>query len=754
MKRMVVFSAVVMTFGLLLGSCGGGGGGGGGGNGGGGGAATYSPVVVNGAVYAVAVAPDGTAYLGGSFDRIGRPSGYGVLFDASGAASGVLPKVNGPVYSAASDGAGGWYIGGQFTKVGGVSRRYLAHVRADGTVDPAWNPNPNDIVYAICASGGKVYVGGRFNGANSIGGASRDRIAALDPATGSADAQWNPGANNAVYTIAAKGNWVYAGGFFTTIGGQTRLRIAALQIADGSNAGTADPSWAPDANNTVFSVAANSTRVYIGGQFTTLATGPTTTIGRSRIAAISLATGSTAASIDAAWNPGANNTVYTIAASDAQVFAGGWFSTIGGATRSGLALLAPANGVNAGTADATWNPAPTGALAGGSRIVRTLVLDGTKLYAGGAFTSIGGQSRSNLAVLSTTGTGTADATWDPDLNNQVNAIAVYGNTVYAGGAFSSIKAQNRNNLAAVDSLGNVTAWNPNPDEDVSALAYSGGKVYAGGDFNSIGGKTSSRVAALDAVTGNLDASWSSPIVSGSLSALAVGNGKVYIGGWISTVDGVTRNNLAALDAVTGSLDTTWNPDANDQILALAFSGNAVYIGGRFTTLAGGTVRNGLAAVDAASGALDSAWNPDANDLVTSLSVSGSTLYAGGIFTSFKSGAVARNRLAAFNLADGSDAGSPLAWDPSVDNEVYAVAALGSKVYIGGAFSAVNINATAAARSRIAAVDATTGLVDAGWQPEANDRIFTLAAGSGAVLAGGTFTTIENEPYSFFARIAP
>lgn len=743
-KRMMMLAVIAAAI-AAISSCGGGGGGGGG-NENPPAPAAYSSVVVNGTVYAVAAAPDGTTYLGGRFDRIGRPSGYGVLFDASGAASSVLPKVNDRVYAVAADGSGGWYIGGAFTKVGAAYRRYLAHILADGTVDPAWDPNPNNVVYAICVSNGKVYVGGNFS---TIGGVSRGRIAAFDLTTGAVDEQWNPNGNVTVSAIAVKGDWVYVGGAFTSIGGQTRNKIAALQIANGSNTGTADPNWAPDANNNVYAVAVSSARVYIGGGFTTLTNG---TITRNRIAAISLADGSSAASIDAAWDPGADNVVFAIAASDTQVFAGGWFSSIGGALRSCLALLAPANGVNAGNADATWNPNPSGALAKGSKLVRTLVLNGTKLYAGGGFTSIGGQSRNNLAVLSTTGTGEADTVWDPDVNNQVSALAVYNNTVYAGGSFSSVKAQTRRNLAAVDSLGNVTSWNPNPDDEVYALTYSGGKVYAGGSFNSIGGTSSSRVAALDAKTGLLDASWSSPTVAGFVSALAIGNGKVYIGGLILTVGGMTRNNLAALDATTGSLDATWDPDANDSVNTLAFANGKVYIGGQFTTVKG-TARNRLAAVDATSGALDSAWNPDADGIVNCLSVGGSTLYAGGQFTTFKSGAVARNYLAAFNLANGDD-GSPLAWDPSADNGVYAVAATGTKVYIGGAFSAVNVNSSAAGRSRIAAVDAVTGIVDANWQPEANEAVRALAASSSAVFAGGSFTTINDGPYSFYARIAP
>ena len=75
-------------------------------------------------------------------------------------------------------------IGGEFTTVLGVARNFIARLNSDGTLDTAFNPNANDSVYSIAPQAdGKILVGGLFNGANSIGGQTRNRIARLDATT-------------------------------------------------------------------------------------------------------------------------------------------------------------------------------------------------------------------------------------------------------------------------------------------------------------------------------------------------------------------------------------------------------------------------------------------------------------------------------------------------------------------------------------------------------------------------------------------
>ncbi|NTU70524.1 MAG: cadherin-like domain-containing protein [Coriobacteriia bacterium] len=708
----------------------------------------------NGTVYAVQPAADGGVYIGGRFSSVAPTStGSGAVLNTSDALlASHLQVTGGAIETAIADGSGGYYIGGGFTAVGGVGRNCIAHILADGTLDLSWNPNANSYVKALAVDGSTVYVGGYFS---TIGGAARRNIAALDASAGSTGTAtaWDPSANTIVMALAVDGSTVYAGGDFTTIGGATRNYIAALDASAGST-GTAT-AWNPNANASVYTLAVDGSTVYAGGNFWTIGGA-----ARNDIAALDASAGSTGTAT--AWNPNANSGVRAIAVDGSTVYVGGYFTTIGGATRSGIAALDAAAGAT-GTATA-WNP-------NSSDGILALAVDGSTVYAAGNFTSatIGGATRSGIAALdaSAGSTGTATA-WNPRPDGMVLTLATDGSTIYAGGRFTSLGAVTRNNLAKLKADGTLDLdWDPNAGDAVYALAVDGSTVYAGGDFRAIGGEARGCIAALNASAGSTGTAtaWN-PNANASVYTLAVDGSTVYAGGGFRTIGGAARNYIAALDNSTGAA-TAWDPNASGpggefesrcQVNALAVDGSTVYAGGNFSTI-GGAARNYIAALDNSTGAA-TAWDPNASgpvaefpfesrSAVCAIAVDGSTVYAAGEFTNI--GGVARNNLAALDASVGST-GTATAWNPGAGGAVRVLAVDGSTVYAGGDFTTIG----SVARNNLAALDASVGSTGTAtaWDPNANYGVNALAIDGSTLYASGSFTTVGGMVKSGFAAFEP
>src|SRR5256885_3463719 len=132
------------------------------------------------------------------------------------ALDGFDPNANGIVRAVVVQADGKIVIGGDFTSVspnGGaaVTRNRIARFHPNGTLDAAFNPNAENIVYSLAVQAdGKLIVGGAFI---AIGGAGRLYIARLDGATG-LGGLFNPGGQGFARTrsVQAEGKTPAGGG--------------------------------------------------------------------------------------------------------------------------------------------------------------------------------------------------------------------------------------------------------------------------------------------------------------------------------------------------------------------------------------------------------------------------------------------------------------------------------------------------------------------------------------------------------------
>ncbi len=349
-------------------------------------------------------------------------------------------------------------------------------------------------------------------------------------------------------------------------------------------------------------LAVDSRRIYVGGRFTQVVTPSPPAVGRFRLAAIDART----LGLEPSWTPTAvTDAIVTISTmvlspDGRRLYVGGDFSRIGGQLRDNLAVI----DTEKGAVIPDWNPGVSGP-------VRSLTLspDGAILFVGGEFTGLaGGQAHDYLAAIDTL-TATA-APWRVDADGPVLSLALStdGSMLYAGGAFSRIGGQARARLAAIEVAAArvASAWQIAVDAPVRALSLdeTGQRLYLGGDFLQLqlpaaAAVARSRLARVSLAPQAAVIDGWGPVVSAPIRSLALStNGAViYAGGDFTLVDGQGRDHLAALAT-----------DASGQLLGLAPSLTAavtvdelllsaderLFVGGDYSLA---PARNGLAAFD-------------------------------------------------------------------------------------------------------------------------------------------------------------
>jgi uncharacterized repeat protein (TIGR01451 family) len=565
---------------------------------------------------------------------------------------------------------------------------------------------------------GGVVFGGMFS---SVNGVPRINLARLLP-NGELDPDWAPRLIGSVHALASDDSGaVYVGGDFTQVSGLNRGFIAKLA---GSGVGAVDPAWAPGFSSFVDAIAVGPAGdVYVGGNF----------LSANSLPRRSLAKVSGNGVVDPLWNPGAPGTVQALVLDEhGDLYVAGTFQTLGGVPRIGIGRV---SGGGAGEFDPTWNPGVNGA-------VHALALDhGGSLFAGGSFTAIGGQSRSRLAKLTTSGEGNAVVDWSPAVDGPVLALSLDDvGYLHAGGRFDTADGAARRNLARFETTGGGQVdlhWSPQPNGEVLALAHrSEIGLIVGGEFSTLASQLRTGLTVLDP-SGVPRPALSDAELEGEIFAMVTQpDGGLIVGGNFVRANGIERRGMLRFTS-DGVLDPIWNPARDGHVNSLAAYGpDVVFAGGSFPSADGGPSRHVLKLEGQGAGAVDETWTPMPDGEVDHVVLDAKgNLYIAGSFVQVSG--IARSRLAKL---DGSGAGAVLAWDPDPDARINAIAIDGdSHVIVAGAFTSFR-GVPRAGIARLSAQGA--GLLDELWGPGPVEGIEALEVGGGdSLFIGGKFNVV-------------
>lgn len=281
----------------------------------------------------------------------------------------------------------------------------------------------------MAISGNNLYVVGSFTSVQ--GGVTRNYAASFNRFTGALN-PWNPELNGIGTAVTVTGGSVYVVGYFTQVGSSpaiTRNHAAAFDLTVGSA-----NTWNPNLDAAALAILPYNGQVYLGGGFTTV-NGATT---RRGAAAVNALTGV----VSTAWNAdlSVGNSVYGISTrSTGTVVLSGNFNSASGAPRGRLVEVDKTSGL-----PTSLNP--------GYGFSGTLDTEqvGSYLYSGGSYADVGNgyYLKNNLAVVNATN-GTVYA-WNPAPNGYVWTVVPYGSSLlFVGGGFTTIGGYAKQGFAAI-----------------------------------------------------------------------------------------------------------------------------------------------------------------------------------------------------------------------------------------------------------------------------------------------------------------
>ena len=198
-------------------------------------------------VKAIAVAPNGTIYAGGTFTNANPSLSYLVKWSGT-AGEAVGSGVNGPVDGLGIKTSSEVFVGGDFTTAGGVAVNNIAKWSGSAWTDVGGGFNDEVSCIYVSAGTGSVYAGGKFS---LSGTTTMNHISKLNGTTWTA---LGSGISSTVNAIMENNSILYAG---------TDALSAPVKKFDGS-------TWSDVAglsSGKVYALASFNSQLYAGGDF-------------------------------------------------------------------------------------------------------------------------------------------------------------------------------------------------------------------------------------------------------------------------------------------------------------------------------------------------------------------------------------------------------------------------------------------------------------------------------------------------------
>ncbi|WP_191907885.1 PQQ-binding-like beta-propeller repeat protein [Nocardioides cynanchi] len=262
------------------------------------------------------------------------------------------------------------------------------------------------------------------------------------------------------------------------------------------------------------------------------------------------------------WNPA--GPVHSSASQGGVVYVGGKLDGIGG-----IAAL------DAATGNLLWQLP-----ANGDVRALTLSADGSKLYAGGGFSTVDGASHKHLVVISTVD-HTIVSPWKGTASGMVRDLVVNGDTLFVGGAFAKLNGVANKGIGAVNATTGVrdATFNHVADGDVEGLALTPTSLLLVGTFLHIDGQPRSSLASINLADNSLTSWAPRRFCNGCDTYWDVQTD----GTWAYVGASGFGGNFAAFNLATGQQRWPYvHADGDVQSVFLAGDGNA-YLGGHFGT---------------------------------------------------------------------------------------------------------------------------------------------------------------------------